>query len=204
MSRAGSPGPRTTRSTAPQAPGSSRSSGGRATALSSEPSAASSRSVVRRSSTAASPSLRNCRRRIRCCGSSGSSIQFGSASNETCAPRASTGADHRPPAGSPVVPYSHRASDLQPLVLEVELALDAVHDVVGDGPGVAQLPDGLALRVQHLADQALVGLRAVLEPVVGNPAGARLQPPGAVPVQAAHPLDRVLAGPLLHGQLLDA
>src|SRR3954464_6194672 len=90
-----------------------------------------------------------------------------------------------------------RASDLEPLVLEVELALDAVHDVVGDRAVVAQGDDRPPLGLEHLADEPLVGGRAVLVAVVLDLAGARLQPPAAVVVEAGHALDRVVARPLL-------
>ena len=60
-----------------------------------------------------------------------------------------------------------------------------------------------ALRLEHLAHDRLVGDRAVLEAVVLDLARARRQPPLAVLVGAAHALDRVVARPLLAGQLLD-
>ena len=54
-----------------------------------------------------------------------------------------------------------------------------------------------ALRLEHLAHDRLVGERAVLVAVVLDLARARRQAPLAVLVQAAHALDRVVAGPLL-------
>src|SRR4051795_9844141 len=96
-----------------------------------------------------------------------------------------------------------RASDLEPLVLEVELALDAVHDVVGDRAVVAQPDDRAPLRLEHLADEALVGGRAVLVAVVLDLAGARLEPAAAVVVETGHALDRVVARPLLAAELLE-
>src|SRR5262245_45286574 len=69
----------------------------------------------------------------------------------------------RPPPG-----LLRPRSDLQPGVLEVEVALDAVHDLVVDAPAVAQADDLRALGLEHLAAQALVVLRALLQaPVVG-------------------------------------
>ena len=70
--------------------------------------------------------------------------------------------------------------DLEPLVLQVELALEPVHDVVGDRALVAQPHDRGALRLEHLAHDRLVGDRAVLEALVLDLARARRQPPLAV------------------------
>ena len=49
-------------------------------------------------------------------------------------------------------------SDLEARVLEVEVALDAAHDLVVDLAHVAQADDLGALGLEHLAPQALVGL----------------------------------------------
>ena len=57
-------------------------------------------------------------------------------------------------------------SDLEPLVLEVELALERVQDLVGDRAVVAQLDELAALRVEHLAHDALVGERPLVEVLV--------------------------------------
>src|SRR5215207_11110200 len=96
------------------------------------------------------------------------------------------------------------ALDLQPGVLQVELALDPVHDVVADRPLVAEPDDGLALGLQQLADQALVGQGAVLGAVVLPDAGARLEAPAAELEQAVQPGHGVVAGPVLAGQLVQA
>src|SRR3954453_5025980 len=95
-------------------------------------------------------------------------------------------------------------SDLQAGVLEIQLALEPVHDVVGDVAAVAQADDLAPLRLQPLAHERLVGGRAVLDPfvVVGEP-GAGGEPALAVAVHAAHPLDRFVARPLLALELLD-
>src|SRR3954453_18412278 len=96
-----------------------------------------------------------------------------------------------------------RASDLEPLVLEVELALDAVHDVVGDRAVVAQPDDRAPLRLEHLADEALVGGRAVFVAVVLDLAGARLEPAAAVVVEAPAAPDPAAARPLPAAELLE-
>ena len=50
-----------------------------------------------------------------------------------------------------------RALDLEPGVFQVEVALDAVHDLVADLALVAEPHDLAPLRLQQLADQSLVG-----------------------------------------------
>src|SRR5918995_4637079 len=68
--------------------------------------------------------------------------------------------------------YSHfPRSDLQPGVLQVELPFDAVHHIVADHALVAEPDDGPPLGLEQLADQALVGQRAVLGAVVLDLAG---------------------------------
>ena len=72
----------------------------------------------------------------------------------------------RPPAGrSRARSRSRRpsGSDVEPGVLEVEVALHAVHDRVVDAPLAAQLLDGVALGVEQLAAQPLVVLRPLLD-----------------------------------------
>jgi hypothetical protein len=53
-------------------------------------------------------------------------------------------------------------SDLQPGVLEVELARQAAQDLVVDPAAVAELDQGLALCVEDLPDHALICLGASL------------------------------------------
>jgi hypothetical protein len=92
--------------------------------------------------------------------------------------------------------------DLEPGVLQVEVPLDAVHHLVADLALVAKQHDLAALGLQQLADQPLVGQRAILGPVVVQLAAAGFQPPAAELVQPPHPLDGVVARPLLAGELL--
>src|SRR3712207_2365117 len=94
-------------------------------------------------------------------------------------------------------------SDLQARLFEVEVALDAVHHLVAYAALVAELDQGPALRPEQLPHKALVGGGAFLDPVhVAEDAG--FEAAAAVVVEAAHPLGRVLAHPVLPGQLLDA
>src|SRR4029453_9589947 len=89
------------------------------------------------------------------------------------------------------------ALNFEPGVLQVEVPLAAVHDVGADRTLVAELDDGATLRLEQLADQALVGKGAVLIAVVLDLARPRGQAPAPVVVQPAHPLDGVVAGPVL-------
>src|SRR5439155_6675557 len=93
--------------------------------------------------------------------------------------------------------------DLQARVLEVEVALDAVHRLVVDPPLAAQLDDRLALGVQDLSPQPLPGQRLLLDAavVVAVEAGGEAAP--AELVLSAHPLQAGLAHPLLPRQLLE-
>ena len=57
--------------------------------------------------------------------------------------------------------------DIEPRVLEVEVALDPVHDVVVDRARVAKAEEGAPLRLEQLAPQPLVADRPLLDrPVV--------------------------------------
>src|SRR6185312_4280897 len=113
-------------------------------------------------------------------------------------------------ASGPSAMRRHRAtwwrrSDLEPRLLEVELVLDAAHDLARDLLAVAQPDERAALRGEDLVHQALVEQRALLEVLlVLDLARADLEPPLAELVQAAHALDRPVARPLLLGQLVDA
>src|ERR687894_1495945 len=95
---------------------------------------------------------------------------------------------------------SFNPSHLQARLFEVEVTLDAVHDLVADTTLVAKLDQGRALRPEELPREALVGGGAFLDPVlVAGEAGAEAAV--AVVVEAAHPLGRVLAHPVLLDQL---
>src|SRR3712207_5279562 len=94
-------------------------------------------------------------------------------------------------------------SNLQPRLFEVEVAFYAVHSLVADPALVTQSDQGRALRPKQLPHQALVVNGAVLQPVLvaveacGEPASAEV-------VEPTQPLGRILAHPLLLGQLLYA
>ena len=60
-------------------------------------------------------------------------------------------------------PAPEAASDVEPGVLEIEVALDAVHDGVVDAALPPQLDDRAPLGVEQLAPQPLVVLRALLD-----------------------------------------
>src|SRR3954454_20229351 len=94
--------------------------------------------------------------------------------------------------------------DLEPRVLEVEVALDPVHDVLVDRALVAQRHHGGPLGLERLTTDALVLLRARLVVLAVGPAvepGA--EAPRPVLVQGPHPLDRVVERPLLERELVE-
>src|SRR5690349_22483591 len=96
--------------------------------------------------------------------------------------------------GPPVGPVGTQSrSDLEPLLLQVELPLEPVHHLIGDLTRVAQGDDGAALRLDHLADHGLVGVRALLERLAV--AVASSEPAAAILEGAAHALRGVLARP---------
>src|SRR3954447_11232216 len=94
-------------------------------------------------------------------------------------------------------------SHLEPRVLEVEVALEAAHDLVVDLPHVAQADDLRALGLEHLAPQALVGVGLLVDRSVVVVVEARREAPDAEVVQAAHAVRAVVAHPILTAQLLD-
>lgn len=101
--------------------------------------------------------------------------------------------------------------DLEPLVLEVELALQPVHDLVGDLARVSELDDDPALGLQHFADRALVDARAFLQVLLVFGERSAVQTAGPLcessapkVVEPDHPLDRVVAGPPFTGKLVQA
>lgn len=56
--------------------------------------------------------------------------------------------------------------DLEPRLLEVEVALEAVHDLIGDPAVVPQLGQLIALSDEEEVHHPLVGPRAVLDTVI--------------------------------------
>src|SRR3954451_11046990 len=98
-------------------------------------------------------------------------------------PRRRTRARCRPGPEPTSLSGASSISDLQSLVLEVELALEPVHDVVGDHALVAQPHDLAPLGLEDLPHRRLVGDRAVLVAVVLDLAGAGGEPVLAVAVQ---------------------
>jgi hypothetical protein len=96
-----------------------------------------------------------------------------------------------------------RACCFQRGFLEVELSEDPVHDFVGERAFAAQLEERVALCPEDELDHVLVGKRAVLIPFVLDLAGARGEAPLALPVEGAHSLDRVVAGPVFFGERVD-
>src|SRR5215210_9352050 len=93
-----------------------------------------------------------------------------------------------------------RDSDLQPRLLKVDLAQDPVHRLVRELPGASHPQQRLALRPQHEVHHLLVGERAVLVPLVLDLPGAGREAALAILVEGAHPLDRLVASPLLARQ----
>src|SRR5262245_29410987 len=122
-------------------------------------------------------------------------------SSSTRAPPSSTSRHECPSLVRRMAPPP--VSDLQAGVLQVELALDAVHHVGADRALVAEPDDGPALGLEQLPDQALVGLRPVLDAVVLQLPGAGLEAPAAELVQAVQPLHGVVAGPVHPGELVE-
>ena len=103
-----------------------------------------------------------------------------------------------PPARSRHARAVASRSDLEPRLLEVELALDAAHDLARDLAAVAQPDQRLALGGVDLVHHPLVEQRALLEPVlVLDLARADLEAPLAELVEPADPLDGAVAGPVL-------
>src|SRR3712207_2659603 len=79
--------------------------------------------------------------------------------------RGTTGTSgYRPPLRrSAIAPDPCSARELGAGVLEVEAALDAPHPPVVDVALVGRHDDGLALRLQHLVHEPLVGGRPLLD-----------------------------------------
>src|SRR5215211_6051460 len=95
------------------------------------------------------------------------------------------------------------ALQLQARLFQVEVALDAVHDLVPDASLVAHCNEPQALRPEQLDHEALVGGRAFFDAVrIALEAGGEAVT--AVAVEAANALSRVLAHPVLVDKLVQA
>src|SRR5215210_5284815 len=92
---------------------------------------------------------------------------------------------------------------LQAGLFQVEVALDAVHDLVPDAALVTHADEPLALRHEQLDHEALVVRRAFFD-TVGIAVEAGSEAVAAVGVEAAHTLLRVLAHPVLLTELSQA
>src|SRR5689334_10523648 len=89
------------------------------------------------------------------------------------------------------LPIKHlESSHVEPGVLEVEVALNAVHDRVADPPLPAEIDHGGSLGVQELAAQPLVVLRALLDRAVVRLVETGSEPVLAEAIGAAQPLGR--------------
>src|SRR5919198_2416108 len=94
--------------------------------------------------------------------------------------------------------------DLQPRLLQVELAFDAAHHVRADLACVAKPDQLLALCGVDLVHHPLVGEGSLLDPIrVLDLPRPHLEAPLAELVEGADSLDRPVAGPLLALQLVD-
>src|SRR5204863_9600632 len=109
--------------------------------------------------------------------------------------RRAAGAGLPRPAGE-----AGRLLDLEPLLLEVELALDAAHHVGTDPPLVAEPYQLGALRGVDLVHEPLIGERALLDAVrvrAVELAGPGREAPLPESVESTDPLERLIARPLL-------
>src|SRR5205814_3156791 len=107
------------------------------------------------------------------------------------------------PRLAPIRARPTRALDVQPGVLEIEVAANAVRNVAADDAVATELGDGRTFGVEQLAPQTLVGLRLLLDRSVGLVVETRREAVAAEAVQTAHPLGRVLAHPVLVDQLVE-
>ena len=94
-------------------------------------------------------------------------------------------------------------SDVEALILEIEIAADTYPDLVADHPASPKLEKSVPLRVEQLATEALVVLRAGLDGAVVPVVEACAKATGPEQVGAAHPLGRVIAHPVLAHELLE-
>ncbi len=95
-----------------------------------------------------------------------------------------------------------RGLDVEPLVLEIEVALHPAHDVVVDAAFQPEPAELLPLGLEQLAAQPLVAQGLVFDRAVALRVEPRPEPVPAEAVQAAHPLGRVRVDPVLVDQLV--
>src|SRR4029079_14646944 len=96
------------------------------------------------------------------------------------------------------------ASRVETRILEVEIALDEVHDVVVDLPLTPEVDDRSPLGVETLAPSPLVVLRSLLDRAVVAVVEARREAVLTGAVEAAHALSCVLAHPVFGNELVQA
>src|SRR5262249_62154450 len=106
-----------------------------------------------------------------------------------------------PPPVAPITAAALRALDVEPRVLEVEVAAHAQHHVTADVSGAAELRHRIPLGIEQLPAQALVRLRLLLDGAVVavvEPGGEAVD---AEAVEPAHALGRLGAHPVLAQEL---
>ena len=103
----------------------------------------------------------------------------------------------------PVRPRHLRALalDVEPRVLEIEVAVQPSLDVGADHPVTPEVDELRPLGVEQLAAQPLITQRLFLDGAVVVPVETRREPVAAEPVEAAQTLGRVVAHPVLALQL---
>src|SRR6187551_3737016 len=97
---------------------------------------------------------------------------------------------------------SPSSSAIEARLFEVEVPDDAAHDEIVDPPLAPQVEYGASLGGQQLAQQALVVERTALELAVGLRVEAAAEALAAEVEHRAHALERVVAHPILVGELL--
>src|SRR5438552_12230194 len=96
-----------------------------------------------------------------------------------------------------------KRSHIQPRVLEIEVALEPKHDVVVDDSVMAQGDDRSAFRFEQLPPQSLIIERTGLDRAVVSAVEPSGIPAAPKSVQAAEPLSRILAHPVLVHELVE-
>src|SRR6185312_1412085 len=97
-----------------------------------------------------------------------------------------------------------RSSDVEACVLEIEVALDAMHDVVVDDPVAAKADDRAPLGLEQLAAESLVVQRPRLDLAVVAVVEARGEAVAPEVVETAHAFGGVLPDPVLGQELIEA